>query len=208
MKAAVLHGLNELRLENVDNPVIKPGTILLKVHSCAICGSDLRILKYGNNRVNYPSIIGHEISGEVVAVDECVDNFKIGDRIALGADVPCGNCNYCNNGMGNCCDKNYAMGYQFAGGFAEFCLLESMMVKFGPIIKIPEKLNYDEAALMEPLACVLNGFELVNMKPGKSVLIIGGGPIGCLGVMVAKVLGASKVILAEMNKQRLEKAKD
>lgn len=214
MKAAILKGIKELSLEQVATPTIKPNTVLLKVHSCAICGSDLRIMEYGNPRVKYPAITGHEIAGEIVALGERaaaagegIKKWKIGDRIALGADVPCGKCEHCTNGRGNCCDDNYAMGYQFPGGFAEYCLLEPMMVDYGPIIKIPDKVSYEEAALMEPTACVLNGFELAQMKVGKSVLIIGAGPIGCLGIMIAKALGASKIYLAEMNELRLEEAK-
>ena len=193
MHAAVLHGLNDLRLDYVERPVAKPETILLKIHACAICGSDLRILKSGNARVTYPAIVGHETAGEVVAVGDGVTKWKVGDRVALGADVPCGECEHCTNGRGNCCDANYAIGYQFPGAFAEYCLLEPMMTKYGPIVKIPEHVSYDEAALMEPTACILNGFELAQMQPGKSVLIIGAGPIGCLGIMVAKALGAAKV---------------
>lgn len=208
MQAAVLRGLNELRVEEVAKPAIKPGTILLKIHACAVCGSDVRILQSGNNRVKYPAIVGHEMSGEVVAVGDGVKGWQVGDRVALGADVPCGTCEYCTNGLGNCCDENYAMGYQFAGAFAEFCLLEPMVVRYGPIVKIPENVNYEQAALMEPLACVLNGFELVNMQVGKSVLIMGAGPIGCLGIMVAKTLGAAKVFVVELNEQRLEAAKN
>ncbi|MBS3169514.1 alcohol dehydrogenase catalytic domain-containing protein [Candidatus Woesearchaeota archaeon] len=208
MKAAVLHGLHDLRLDTVEKPSVKPSTILLRIHACAICGSDMRILGSGNARVTYPAIIGHEASGEIVAVGDDVKKWNIGDRVALGADVPCGECAHCTNGRGNCCDANYAVGYQFAGAFAEYCLLEPMMVKYGPIIKIPELVGYEEAALMEPTACILNGFELAQMQPGKSVLIIGAGPIGCLGILVAKALGASKVYLAEMNGQRLEEAKN
>lgn len=214
MQAAIMHNLNDLRLETVNKPTIKPNTLLIRIDACAICGSDLRILKSGNPRVKPPAIIGHEIAGEVVAVGEKLEGtesklseFKVGDRIALGADVPCGTCNYCTNGIGNCCDENYAMGYQFQGGFAECCLLEPMMVNYGPIVKVPANVTSDEAALMEPLACVLNGFELAQMKVGKSVLIIGAGPIGCLGIMVAKSLGASKIIISEMNNKRLEQAK-
>ena len=207
MKAAILYGINDLRLEEVSSSAIKPESILLKVKSCAICGSDLRIVKSGNPRVKYPTIIGHELSGEIVSVGEGTNNFNVGDRIALGADIPCGTCDHCINGRGNCCDENYALGYQFSGGFAEYCLLEPMVVRYGPIVKIPPNVSDDEAALMEPLACVLNGFELAQMKVGKSVLIIGAGPIGCLGIMVAKALGASKVIISEMNPKRLEIAK-
>ncbi|MBI2145820.1 alcohol dehydrogenase catalytic domain-containing protein [Candidatus Woesearchaeota archaeon] len=207
MRAAVLQGINDLKLGSVPVPQLKPGSLLLKIHACAICGSDIRILKSGNNRVKYPAIIGHESSGEVVMVGEGITNFRVGDRLALGADIPCGRCIYCTNGLGNCCDENYALGYKFPGAFAEYCLLEPIMVNYGPLIKIPDSVSYDEAALMEPLACVLNGFELAQMKVGKSVLIIGAGPIGCMGIMVAKALGASAVILAEVDEKRLEEAK-
>ncbi|MEW5896145.1 MAG: alcohol dehydrogenase catalytic domain-containing protein [Nanoarchaeota archaeon] len=207
MNAAVMHNLNDLRLEKIEKPKVKAGTILLRVHSCALCGSDLRILRSGNSRVRYPAVIGHEIAGEIIAVGGDVKNFSPGERIALGADVPCGICNFCTKGMGNCCDENYALGYQFPGGFAEYCLLEPMIVNYGPIVKVPDAVSYDEAALMEPLACVLNGFELVQMKRGKSVLLIGGGPMGCLGIMAAKALGASKVILAEIDDDRLDLAR-
>jgi L-iditol 2-dehydrogenase len=151
MKAAVMYHLNDLRLEEIEKPVIKPNTILLKVYSCAICGSDLRILGSGNPRVKCPAIIGHEIAGEVVSVGEGIEKFRIGDRVALGADIPCGKCEHCTAGRGNCCDQNYAMGYQFPGGFAEYCLLEPMMVNYGPIIKVPDNVSYDESALMEQL---------------------------------------------------------
>ncbi len=207
MKAAMFLGLDDLQLKEVGKPAIEPETILLKIHACAICGSDLRILKSGNPRVKYPAIAGHEMAGEIVAVGEGVKDYHPGERIALGADVPCGTCRFCTSGRGNCCDENYAMGYQFAGGFAEYCRLEPMVVNYGPIVRIPNHLSYDEAALMEPLACVLNGFEMGQMEAGKSVLLIGAGPIGCLGIMTARALGASKVIIAEMNEKRLNAAR-
>jgi L-iditol 2-dehydrogenase len=207
MKAARMHALKDLRLENIDKPEVKPNTILMKVRACAICGSDIRIMNSGNNRVTYPAVIGHETSGEIVGVGAGVSKFKVGDRIALGADVPCGRCNHCHNGRGNCCDENHALGYQFPGAFAEYCLLNEMMVNYGPIIKVPDHVSYEQAALMEPLACVLNGFELAQMQVGKSVLIMGAGPIGCLGIMVAKTLGASRIVVSEPNTARLEQAK-
>lgn len=207
MKAAVLHGIDDLRLDIVPKPSLQPETILLKIHACAICGSDLRILKSGNKRVTYPAIVGHETSGEIIAVGEGVEKFLVGDRVALGADVPCGTCYYCTNGMGNCCDQNFAIGYQFPGAFAEYCLLEPMMVRYGSIVPIPSHVTYDQAALMEPLACILNGFELAQMHVGKTVLIMGAGPIGCLGIMTARALGASLIILSEPNETRLMEAR-
>jgi L-iditol 2-dehydrogenase len=206
MRAAILKGKESIEVEDVATPSIKDHSILVKVKSCAICGSDLRILEHGHERVKYPAIIGHEISGKIVEIGDGVNNFKKGDRITLGADVPCGICEHCINGIGNCCHANYAIGYQFPGGFAEYCLLEPMVVKYGPISKIPENISYDEASLAEPLACCINGMELAKMSIGKSVLVIGAGPVGCMMVMLSRVMGSPNVILAEKDSKRLSMA--
>ncbi|MFC1566344.1 alcohol dehydrogenase catalytic domain-containing protein [bacterium] len=208
MKAAVLKGLKNIKVEEVTKPVIKDGHMLVKIASCAVCGSDVRIYETGNKRVNYPAIIGHEIAGTIVEVGSGVKNFKVGENIAIGADVPCGDCEWCINGMGNCCDINYAMGYQFQGGFAEYCLLNPTVIKYGPINKIPDGVEMDHAALAEPLACCINGLERVSFKAGKTVLIMGAGPIGILLMQAARAFGASLVILADIDSTRLEQAKE
>lgn len=207
MKAAILEDLGKLVVEEVETPSIKRGEILVKVRSCAICGSDVRIYHRGNPRVKPPQIIGHEIAGEVVEVGEGVEKFKVGDRVALGADVPCGVCRFCRNGLGNNCPLNYAIGYQFQGGFAEYIPLNEITVKYGPLHKIPDNLSFDEASLAEPLACCLNGYELAALKPGDTVVIIGAGPIGCMLVELARGLGAGKIILSQRSKKRLELAR-
>lgn len=208
MKAAVLEGLGRMSVKQISMPQIKDESMLIKVLACAVCGSDLRILETGNKRVTFPAIIGHEISGEVVEVGRGIEKFKIGDKVTVGADVPCGICVWCRNGNGNCCDENYAIGYQFQGGFAEYCLLEPMVMKFGPVSPVPEAISLEYAALAEPLACCINGFERVAFSPGKSVLVIGAGPVGILLVKIARLFGASLVILGDINSRRLENASD
>jgi len=108
MKAAILEGLEKIEVKEVKKPEISKGEILVQVKSCAICGSDIRIYHYGNPRVKFPQIIGHEIAGEIVEVGEGITNFKVGNRVAIGADVPCGTCKFCRNGLGNNCPLNYA----------------------------------------------------------------------------------------------------
>ena len=108
--------------------------------------------------------------------------------------------------MANCCDQNYAIGYQFAGGFAEYCLLEPMVVRYGPICHIPEGVNLEYAALAEPLACCINGFERVFFSPGKSVLVIGAGPIGVLLIQLAKAFGSPLTMLCDIDPKRLQLA--
>lgn len=207
MKAAVFEALNRMIVKEVPDPVIDQNSILVRVKSAAICGSDIRIFHHGNSRVDPPVIIGHELSGEVVKVGNNVTKFSIGDRVAIGADVPCGECVFCEAGIGNNCQINYAIGYQFQGGFAEYIPLNAETVNYGPIHKIPDNVTYDEAALAEPLGCVLNALELSNIQFGDTVAIIGAGPIGCMIIEVARKMGASKIIVVQRSKHRLEMAK-
>ncbi|QJD88395.1 alcohol dehydrogenase catalytic domain-containing protein [Cohnella herbarum] len=207
MKAAVLEQLEQMVVKEVERPTVDKDSILMKVEAVGICGSDIRIFRHGNNRVTLPQVLGHESAGRIVELGQNVTKFKIGDRISLGADVPCGECIFCEAGIGNNCQINYAMGYQFAGSFAEYVLLNKTMANYGPIHKIPDHISYEEAALAEPLACVLNALELSNIKLGDSVVVIGAGPIGCMIIEVAKLMGATKVILVQRSRPRLEMAK-
>lgn len=206
MKAAVLEQLGTIIVKEWPKPECDADSVLLRVRACAVCGSDIRIFHSGNNRVTTPQIIGHEIAGEVVEVGANVTKFKVGDRVAVGADVPCGECAFCEAGMGNNCQINYAMGYQFQGGFAEYLVLNKTVVSFGPVHKIPNHVTFNEAALAEPLGCVLNGLERCHIKLCDSVVIIGCGPIGCMMIPVAKKMGATKIICVEPSSERLAQA--
>jgi L-iditol 2-dehydrogenase len=207
MKAAVYLGNDNMVVREVDIPEIDDNSALLKVKACAVCGSDIRIYHSGNNRVVPPAILGHEIGGEIVAVGKHVTRVKVGDRVAIGADVPCGQCFFCKAGIGNNCQINYAMGYQYQGGYAEYLPLNSTVVNFGPVTKIPDSMSFDEAALAEPLACVLNALELTPVKLNDTFVLMGAGPIGLVLCEVAKIMGASKVILINRSAPRLETAK-
>ena len=207
MKAAVFEALDKLVVKEVPTPEPGPDEALVKVFSCAVCGSDVRIFHHGNNRVHPPTIIGHESAGEIVAVGDRVTAFKAGDRVALGADVPCGECAVCKAGYGNNCQINYAMGYQFQGSFAEYVLLNRTMLEYGPVTGIPDSMSWDEAALAEPLACVLNAVEFAGIGLGDTVVVMGAGPIGCMIMPVALMCGATKVIAINRSPGRLEFAK-
>lgn len=207
MKAAVYEKLDQMSIKEIPTPSAKAGEVLVRVKSCAVCGSDIRIFHSGNERVKPPQTLGHEIAGMVVEVGSNVKKFKEGDRVAIGADVPCGQCSFCEAGIGNNCQINYAIGYQFPGGFAEYMLLNETIVNYGPVHKLPEHLSFNEGALAEPLACVLNALELTPVKLNDVVVIIGAGPIGMMICLVAKAMGASKVILINRSMPRLEIAK-
>ncbi len=207
MKAAVYQGLDDMVVKDIPTPTAGPGEVLVRVRACAVCGSDIRIYHHGNPRVIPPQVIGHEIAGDVAEVGDGVEGFKVGDRVASGADVPCGRCLECRDGRGNNCAINYAIGYQFPGGFAEYVLFNATTINYGPLHHIPGDLGYAEAAMAEPLACTINGLELVNLGIGESIVIIGAGPAGLLMSQLARHMGSTKIILAQRSKARLEMAK-
>ncbi|MCZ6792310.1 MAG: alcohol dehydrogenase catalytic domain-containing protein [Planctomycetota bacterium] len=207
MKAAVLEKLDQIELKQVPDPEIDDDSALMRVEATSICGSDVRILHHGNPRVNPPTIIGHETAGVIVKVGKNVTRVKEGDRVALGADVPCGQCSWCRNGLGNNCSINYAVGYQIPGAFAEYMKLPRLLLKEGPVVPFGRDLDFEVAALAEPLGCAINGLELVNMSLGKTVVIIGLGPIGCMMIDLARIMGATQVIGVQRSRRRMEIAK-
>lgn len=207
MQAALLEALEKLVVREVPTPEIDDDSALLKIESVAVCGSDIRIFHHGNPRVVPPAIIGHETAGTVIAAGKNVARVKVGDRVAVGADVPCGQCSWCRNGFGNNCHINYAIGYQIPGSFAQYMKLPRLVLEEGPVTPFSSKLSFDEAALAEPLACAINGLELVNMSLGKTVAILGMGPIGCMMIDLARIMGAVKVICVQRSRKRMEIAK-
>ncbi len=207
MKAAVLEALDRLVVKEVPDPEIDDDSALLRIEAVSICGSDVRILHHGNPRVKPPTIIGHEAAGVIVKAGKNVTRVKVGDRVAIGADVPCGQCEWCRNGLGNNCTINYAIGYQIPGAFAEYMKLPKLVLDEGPVTKVSDSLSFEEAALAEPLSCAINGLELVNMSLGKTVVIVGLGPIGSFMIDLARVMGATKVIAAQRSQKRMEIAR-
>ncbi len=207
MKAAVLEELNKLTVKDVAEPACGEEEAILEVNACAVCGSDIRIFHYGNDRVKPPAVIGHEIAGRVVKAGKKVTRVKTGDRIALGADVPCGTCSWCTSDRGTNCAINYAIGYQFPGGFQERMLLNATTLNYGPVTPIPDGLSFAEAAIAEPLGCALNGLELAQFGIGKSICIIGLGPIGCMMLELSRVFGATQVFAAQRSRARLDMAR-
>ncbi len=205
MKALVLEGINQFSLKDVPIPEISDDDILIKVDSCSICGSDLRIISKGNKRIKYPQIIGHEIAGTIVRVgNNQKSKFNVNNKVSLSADIPCGTCEWCKSGISNNCIDNIAFGYEYQGGFAEYLKLDKRIIDFGPLVVLPETdVTQDELSLCEPLACCVNGIEQCNMVEGEKVLIFGAGPIGCMLVKLANAMGASSVVLCDISQERL-----
>lgn len=208
MKAALYKGPKDLNVVEVDKPKPSDNQILIKVKACATCGTDAKIFNHGHPRLTPPQIIGHEIAGEIVEIGARVNNFKVGDRVQVIAAIPCGQCWLCQSGRMTICQNQLSMGYQFAGGFAEFMIIPDEVIRVNGVNKIPENVSFDEAAVTEPLACVLNSQQILQITKGDVVLVMGSGPIGCLHVRVARALGATKVFLADINGGRVKLASD
>lgn len=208
MKAALYSGPQDLKIIDVPTPTAGDNEILIRVHSCATCGTDAKIFNHGHPRLKPPQIIGHEIAGEIVTVGSAVDGYSVGDRVQVIAAIPCGTCWLCTSGRMTICGNQLSMGYQFPGGFAEYMVIPHEVIRVNGVNKIPANISYDEAAVTEPLACVLNSQRILDVKKGDTVLVMGAGPIGCLHVRVARALGAEKVFLADINGGRLKKSAD
>jgi L-iditol 2-dehydrogenase len=204
MQACFLVDINTIELRETPIPEPGPREALIKVKACSVCGSDIKIYRYGNKRVQMPAIVGHEVAGQVVRVGSEVRHLSEGDRVQIGADVP----GYWNeNKPGKSTFIDYATGHEFAGGFAEYMLLNEKLLSYGPVSPIPDSLSYEEAALAEPLACAINGLELANYSFGKSICVIGLGPIGIMILELSRAYGSTTVFAAQRSRGRLEMAK-
>lgn len=165
--------------------------LIIKVESCTICGSDLRIFREGSKRITEPRIIGHETSGKIYFSKS--KKFKVGDKVSLGADFET--------------KQNFAFGYELNGGFSQFIFLNKKDTNSAPISKFYGKTSFDEAALAEPLACCINGFEKMKFRKKKVVAIFGSGPIGLMIGLLAQKYESKKIIFIDINKKRLRFAK-
>jgi len=206
MKAAVYYGPGKIKIEERPLPEPAKGEVLLEVKACAICGTDVRIYSFGQKNVKPPHIIGHEISGIIKKIGGGVKGYKEGERVVLVTSVGCGRCEFCLQGRPNICPEVKAIGYFYSGGFTEYMIVPREAVSKGNILKIPENLSFIEASLTEPLSCCINGQEYLNISMADTVVVIGAGPIGCLHAQLAKVSGATKVILIDLSEERLKLA--
>jgi L-iditol 2-dehydrogenase len=209
MLAAVYHGPNDLRIEEVPVPEIGPGELLIKVLSASICGTDIRII-HGNHRM-YSSgtvrIPGHEVVGNIDKVGEGLASFIVGERVFIAPNMGCGHCEQCVSGNNNLCSNYDALGVTMDGGFAEYMRVPANSVQQGNVIKIGDSVDSAVAALMEPFACVLRGQNALHIKPDEVVLIIGAGPIGVMHTKLAKLRGAGRVIVSEPMADRAAQVK-
>jgi L-iditol 2-dehydrogenase len=204
MRAAVLRAPGVLELEDLPDPVCPNGGALLEVAACAVCGTDVKMLERGHRDLAYPRILGHEIVGRIVEIEgDC--GPKEGDLVQLWPGIACGRCIECLRGADRRCHEIEILGFSRDGGFAELLALPSQSIPRG-INMLPPNITPEIASLSEPLACCINGQEQANVSKGDSVLIFGAGPVGSLHAMLAEMLGARSVIIAETLENRIRLA--
>jgi L-iditol 2-dehydrogenase len=192
---------DDVRVEDMPKPKVKEGEFLFKVKASGICGSDVmewyRIKKA-------PRVLGHEAAGEIVEVGEGCP-YEVGQRVFVSHHVPCGDCMYCESGHETACETLHTTNFD-PGGFSEYVRVPKINVKSGVYV-LPEGMSFEEGSFIEPLACVVRGQRLADVKEGQTVLVLGSGIAGLLHVKLAKAKGA-KVIATDINEWRLEKAKE
>lgn len=204
MKVARFYAPGDIRLEEAPEPNPGPDEVKIAVKQCSTCGTDVKIFNHGHHHLVPPRVIGHEIAGEVVEVGSDVSGWAPGDRVQVIAAVPCGQCAECQDGRMQVCPNQTSVGYHYDGGFAEYLIVPRQVLAVDGLNRIPEGVDFAEASVAEPLACVLNGQELAKVGPGDDVVVVGAGPIGCLHVRLAKARGANRVFLVELNRARLD----
>ena len=203
MKAVVVHAPGDVRLEEIPTPGIGPKDVLVKVMACGICGTDIHIIDGEFPPTTYPIVIGHEFGGEVAAVGDRVIGFKPGDRVGVDPTLACDECYFCQRGHANLCEQWNAVGVgHHPGGFAEFVAVPARIVHH-----LPEAMSYAEAALIEPISCVVHGFHLLQPRIGDSFLVYGAGPMGLQNALLARFYGACVVAIVDINPSRLEIAR-
>lgn len=207
MKAALMYGANDIRIEDIEKPEYDAEGLLLKVEVIGLCGSDIRNLTTDSRKGDYPHIYGHEVVGTVAEVGEKCTKFAVGDRLYVYPAVPCLECEYCRAGNSHSC-KNLKAYDRIQGGFAQYMAVPSWGVKGPNIYKIPDDVPFETAVMAEPLSSVYACLDNVNVQIGQTIVIVGAGPIGCLQAELAKIRGANKVIMVEINDQRLTESKE
>lgn len=202
MKAAVYHPPNEIRVEELPVPEIGPGEILLKVHACGICGTD--VLKVNRALPQKAIVLGHELAGTVARTGAGVQKFREGDRLVVAHHVPCGTCHYCRHGNHSMC-PHFKTTHLDPGGFAEYLRIPAEHVE-QTCFSIPENLTDEEALFTEPLSCCVRNVRRANLLPGDIVVVVGMGSIGLMMVQLLKLIPA-RVLALDLKAERLEQAK-
>ncbi len=203
MKAAVLYGKEDVRVEEIQPQPLKPGEVRIQIQAALTCGTDLKVFRRGYHAkmIVPPAVFGHELSGIVSEVQAPASQIKVGDRVVVANSAPCGDCFHCHNEQENICDDLLFLN----GAYAESIVVPARIVQKN-LLRLKPETAFKDAALVEPLACVVQGIEDVKLRAGQHLLVLGAGPIGLMFVALAKKLGCI-VTVAGRRAARLEAAK-
>lgn len=198
MRAAVLHGREDVRIESVPVPEAGPGELIVRVGAALTCGTDLKVFRRGYHArmIVPPALFGHELAGTVVQAGPAVADFAPGDRVVALNSAPCGECYFCERGQENLCDDLLFNN----GAYAEFIRIPARIVAKNTL-HVPDHVPLEHAALTEPLACAVHGFEDSHPRPGDTVAIIGGGPLGLMMLHVAALAGCETIAVVKHDGQ-------
>jgi L-iditol 2-dehydrogenase len=203
MQAAVLYGKEDVRLESVPVPPVGSGELLIRVRTALTCGTDVKVFRRGYHAkmIIPPALFGHEMAGDIVAVGEGITKFRVGQRIVAANSAPCDRCFFCRHNQQNLCEDLLFNN----GAYAEFMRLPERIVRTNTYA-IPSRLAYKDAALVEPLACVLRGLHESNLQPGDTIAVMGLGPIGLMFVRLAKWAFGARVIAIARRLEQVDRA--
>ena len=209
MKALIMDEERHLIVKDMPKPQEKDENIIIKVEAASICGTDMRTFLKGNAKIDPPRILGHECAGTIIHAGSLAKEhgYHEGERVTVAPAIGCGQCPACKKGHTNMCDHLTTIGFQYEGVFAPYVEIPKQAIIMENVIKLSDNISYDNASLIEPAACALNGQSYMHIESGDHVVIYGSGIIGCIHAELARLAGASKIIMVEIAKPRIEIAK-
>ena len=207
MKAAVYLGKEQLVVQDVTNPSLEDGEVLLKIHACSVCGTDLRTYRHGDKKIIPPRVLGHEFCATVLESRAPEANVKVGDRVVMYIVIVSESDRYVEMGRENLTAHRTTISYHHDGAFASFMKVPAIAVKQGNLFKVTSDITNEHMSLAEPLGCCMNAHSRLGIGLKDTVAVIGAGPIGMMHATLARLQGAQKVIVLDNNPARLEMAK-
>jgi len=207
MKAYIYDSDEKLSLQEVPRPEAEKNSAVIQVNAASICGTDLRTYRFGSKKIKPPRIIGHEVIGTITELGDSIEGFSVGDRVQIAPALGCGTCYQCRRGHTNLCGNLKTIGFDFDGTFAEYMEIPPEAFEQKHVSKVPADLESKKAVLTEPIACIVNAQQYLNIEEGDYAAIFGSGFIGSIHAQLAFHKGAEKVIMIDVNDSRLENIK-